>query len=124
MRLSNDPPRTHRTPRRHSSYGPLGARAQQPGLLVAFDWKTNAFIPEVDPDEYRGRGKTALTVEDVARLVREMWMLSKGPIPNMVELLESNGGIVIPCDFGTDLIDALSQRIEGLPTLFFVNVAC
>jgi len=92
-------------------------------LLVSFNWKTNAFIPEIDRDEYRGRGKGALTTEDVARLVREMWMLPKGPIPNMVELLESNGGLVIPCDFGSDLIDALSQRIDGLPILFFVNVA-
>jgi Zn-dependent peptidase ImmA (M78 family) len=40
----------------------------------------------------------------------------------MVELLEDNGGIVIPCDFGTDLIDAMSQRVDGLPVLFFINV--
>lgn len=91
-------------------------------LLISFPWQTNAFIPEIDPDEYRGRGKTRLTPEEAARAVREMWMLPKGPIPNMVELLESNGGIVIPCDFGTDLIDAMSQRIEGLPVLFFVNL--
>ena len=51
-----------------------------------------------------------------------MWLLPSGPIPNMVDLLKSNGGIVIPCDFGTDLIDAMSQRIDGLPVLFFVNV--
>ena len=38
------------------------------------------------------------------------------------ELLENNGGIVIPCDFGSDLIDAMSQRIDGFPVLFFVNV--
>ena len=92
-------------------------------LLVSFDWKTNAFIPEIDCDDYHGKGKAVLTTEDVARLVRERWMLPKGPISNMVELLEENGGIVIPCDFGTDLIDALSQRIDGLPILFFVNVA-
>lgn len=91
-------------------------------LLTSFSWKTNGFIPEVDPDEYRGRGTARLTTEDVARHVREMWNLPNGPIQNMVELLESNGGIVIPCDFGTDLIDAMSQRIDGLPVLFFVNV--
>jgi Zn-dependent peptidase ImmA (M78 family)/DNA-binding XRE family transcriptional regulator len=91
-------------------------------LLVSFDWKTNAFIPEIDPDEYRGRGKGLLTMEDAARSLREMWMLPAGPIENMVELIENNGGIVIPCDFGSDLIDAMSQRIEGLPVLFFVNV--
>jgi Zn-dependent peptidase ImmA (M78 family) len=91
-------------------------------LLISFEWKTNAFIPEIDQDEYRGRSKGALSIEDIARSVREMWMLPRGPIANMVELVESNGGIVIPCDFGTDLIDAMSQRIEGLPILFFVNV--
>ena len=91
-------------------------------LLKSFDWKTNAFIPEIDPDDYRGRGAARLTPDDAARLVREMWMLPPGPIANMVELLESNGGIVIPCDFGSDLIDAMSQRIDGFPILFFVNV--
>lgn len=91
-------------------------------LLVSFEWKTNAFIPEIDPDEYRGRGVARLTAEDIARHVREMWMLPSGPISNMVELLENNGGVVIPCDFGSDLIDAMSQRIEGLPVLFFINV--
>lgn len=91
-------------------------------MLVSFNWKTNTFIPEIDPDEYRGRGKGSLTIEDAARSLREMWMLPAGPIDNMVELLEDNGGIVVPCDFGSDLIDAMSQRIEGLPILFFVNV--
>lgn len=91
-------------------------------MLISFDWKTNAFIPEIDQDEYRGRGKGTLSTDDAARAVREMWMLPSGPIANMVELLEANGGIVLPCDFGTDLIDAMSQRIEGLPVLFFVNV--
>jgi Zn-dependent peptidase ImmA (M78 family)/DNA-binding XRE family transcriptional regulator len=91
-------------------------------LLISFNWKTNTFIPEIDPDEYRGRGKGALTPEDAARSLREMWMLPSGPIANMVELIEDNGGIVIPCDFGSDLIDATSQRIEGFPVLFFVNV--
>jgi len=92
-------------------------------MLVSYPWKTNAFIPEIDAYEYQGKGKAALSVEDVARAVREMWMLPQGPVETMVELLETNGGIVIPCDFGTDLLDAMSQRIEGLPILFFVNVA-
>jgi Zn-dependent peptidase ImmA (M78 family) len=91
-------------------------------MLVSFENKTNGFIPEIDRDEYRGKGKAHLTPDDAARLVREAWLLPSGPIPNMVELLESNGGVVVPCDFGTDLLDAMSQRIDGLPVLFFVNV--
>jgi len=91
-------------------------------MLLSFESKINGFIPEIDRDEYRGRGKAHLTPDDAARLVRESWLLPSGPIPNMVDLLEGNGGVVIPCDFGTDLLDAMSQRIDGLPVLFFVNV--
>ena len=91
-------------------------------MLLSFEMKRNTFIPEIDQDEYRGRGKGSLQAEDAARIVREMWMLPSGPISNMVELLEENGGVVVPCDFGTDLLDAMSQRIDGLPVLFFVNV--
>ena len=91
-------------------------------LLLSFGHRSNGFIPEIDADEYRGKGKASLSPEEAARVIRETWMLPNGPIPNMVELLEANGGLVVPCDFGTDLIDAMSQRIEGLPVLFFVNV--
>lgn len=91
-------------------------------MLRSFDQKTNGFIPEIDRDEYQGGKKSPLTPEDAARVIRESWMLPGGPIPNMVELLEANGGIVVPCDFGTDLIDAMSQRIDGLPVLFFINI--
>ena len=53
-------------------------------LLRSYDWKTNAFIPEIDRDEYQGKSKTPWSLEDVARQVREMWMLPSGPISNMV----------------------------------------
>ena len=82
----------------------------------------NAYIPEFDPDEYQGRYRKRLTPEDAARVVREIWMVPRGPIADLMDLIESNGGLIVPCDFGTDLIDALSQRIDGLPVLFFVNV--
>lgn len=91
-------------------------------LMRSYNWKTNAFIPEIDRDEYQGKSKKPWSLEDVASKIRGMWMLPSGPIENMVELLENNGGIVIPCDFGSDLIDAMSQRIDGFPVLFFVNV--
>ncbi len=78
-------------------------------LLLSFDRKTNGFIPEIDFDEYQGSKKSSLTIEEAARLVRETWMLPRGPVQNMVEILESNGVIVLPCDFGTVLIDAMSQ---------------
>ncbi len=91
-------------------------------MLPSYSLKTNRFIPEIDRDEYSSSKKGHLDVEDVARVVREAWMVPSGPIENMIELLEENGGIVIPCDFGTDLLDAMSQRIDGMPVLFFVNI--
>lgn len=91
-------------------------------LSISFPDRPNGFIPEIDRDEYHGQIKKRLDVEDVARTLREMWMLPPGPVPNMVELLEENGAILVPCDFGTDLLDAMSQRIDGMPVLIFVNV--
>lgn len=91
-------------------------------LSISFRISGNRFIPEIDRDEFRGRTNKVATIDDMARSLREAWMLPAGPIDSVVELLEENGGIVIPCDFGTDLLDAMSQRIDGLPVLFFVNV--
>lgn len=91
-------------------------------LCVSFNLNSNHFIPEIDRDEFQGRSKRVATVDDMARSLREAWMLPPGPIENVVDVIEENGGIVIPCDFGTDLLDAMSQRIDGLPVLFFVNV--
>jgi Zn-dependent peptidase ImmA (M78 family)/transcriptional regulator with XRE-family HTH domain len=91
-------------------------------LAQSFDLKTNRFIPEIDRDEFQGASKRRPDIEDIARVVRESWMLPRGPIVSMVDLIEENGGLVIPCDFETDLLDAMSQRIDGMPVLFFVNI--
>ena len=91
-------------------------------LIVSYQSGIKTSIPEIDRDDYHGRGNKRLDIEDVARSVREQWMLSRGPVPNMIELLETNGAVVVPCDFGTDLIDAMSQRIDGLPCLIFTNM--
>lgn len=91
-------------------------------FTLSFGERTNRFIPEIDVDEFQGRSKKTVTIDDLARSLREAWMVPKGPIENMVDLIEENGGIVVPCNFGTDLIDAMSQRVDGLPVLFFVNM--
>lgn len=57
----------------------------------------------------------------VARAVRATWALRNGPVPNLVDLLESKGAIVIAEDFGCDEVDALCWWRAGLPKLFFVN---
>jgi len=91
-------------------------------LTISFGLKTNRFIPEINRDEFQGKSRRHATIEDVARSVREFWMLPGGPVANLMGIIEENGGIVVPCDFQTDLIDAMSQRIDGMPVLFFVNL--
>lgn len=90
-------------------------------LCLSYPQKAAGFIPEVDLDEYQGTSKKTPTIEDLARHIRELWGVPNGPIENMVELVERNGGIVIACDFETDLLDAMSQRIDGMPVVFFIN---
>jgi Zn-dependent peptidase ImmA (M78 family)/transcriptional regulator with XRE-family HTH domain len=72
-------------------------------------------IPQIDLDD------SGLTPEKVAERMREYWMLPRGPVENLVELIEAAGGIVVLSRFGTDLMDGLSFRSEGLPPLFFLN---
>ncbi|MGI0133486.1 MAG: XRE family transcriptional regulator [Candidatus Micrarchaeaceae archaeon] len=91
-------------------------------MSISFSQETRRIIPEVDPNDYYGKSNKSLNPEEVARSLREMWMLPRGPIINMVSLLEYNGAIIVPCDFGTDLLDAMSQRIDGMPILIFANV--
>lgn len=75
-----------------------------------------AAAPQIDPDQYDGR------VDDIASAVRQTWLLPRGPVDDVVEICEDAGIVVIPFDFGTELIDAFCQHAtDGLPPLIFIN---
>lgn len=58
----------------------------------------------------------------VAAAIRQLWMLPRGPVPDVTRALEAAGVVVVPFDFGTDLIDGFSERThDNLPPLVFVN---
>lgn len=59
--------------------------------------------------------------KDLASRLRLRWGAPMGPVPDLVQLLESAGGIVIPLNFETPKIDAISLRGNYFP-LFFVNM--
>lgn len=61
------------------------------------------------------------TAQQAAQHMRGLWLLPRGPIENLTEAVEANGAVVIQIDFGTDLLDAMSFRIPGLPPLIFMN---
>jgi len=90
-------------------------------LLKSYELDFKHRIPQIDADDYFGRVRRKPHIGEVAQHLRELWSVPPGPIDNVASLIEDCGGIVITCDFGTDLIDAMSQRVEGLPVLFFVN---
>lgn len=86
-------------------------------LLRSANVETKRVLPPYrDPEDANGR------VEDVARDVRQFWMLPRGPIADLTRVIESAGIVIISYDFGTDLIDGFSQhRNEDFPPLIFVN---
>jgi Zn-dependent peptidase ImmA (M78 family) len=71
-------------------------------------------VPLFSPEDLDGP-------EAVADAVRAVWMLPSGPIDDLVARLEAAGVMVVDFDFGTPLIDAVSQWVPGLVPLLFVN---
>lgn len=84
-------------------------------LMRSYELEVAKPIPQIDLDE------SGLTPEKVAERLRAYWMLPRGPIANVVEIVEEAGGIVILSSFGTALLQGISFRSEGLPPLFFMN---
>jgi Zn-dependent peptidase ImmA (M78 family)/transcriptional regulator with XRE-family HTH domain len=84
-------------------------------LLRSYEAKIDRPIPLIDLDE------KGFTPVDVARMMREYWMLPRGPIDSVIAVIEGAGGIVIVSDFGTALLDGISFRMPGLPPIFVMN---
>jgi Zn-dependent peptidase ImmA (M78 family)/transcriptional regulator with XRE-family HTH domain len=75
-----------------------------------------ANIAVMEPEDFDGK------VEDIARAVRKNWNVPRGPIQSVTEVIENAKGIMIPFDFETRKIDAVSHWLPGMPPLFFVNI--
>lgn len=94
----------------------INIRRQHVGRLMrSCEFSVAKPIPQIDLDEQ------GLTPEKVAARLREYWLLPRGPVPSVTDIVEEAGGIVILSRFGTNLLDGLSIRSEGLPPLFFMN---
>ncbi|MBL9004710.1 MAG: ImmA/IrrE family metallo-endopeptidase [Myxococcales bacterium] len=66
-------------------------------------------------DEFDGN------VERIAAIVRDAWMLPRGPVDNLTRRIESAGGIIIKCNLGTRQIDAIGHWPPAMPPMIFVN---
>lgn len=84
-------------------------------LLSSFEVEIQRTIPQIDLDE------SGLTPEEAAERVRAYWLVPKGPIQSVTELIEEAGGVVVISSFDTNLLDGVSFRAERMPPLFFMN---
>lgn len=84
-------------------------------LLRSYETSFSKTIPEFD------LVSDGVTPEKIASRMREYWMLPRGPISNLTEIIEGAGGIIVQARFDTRHLDGLSFRYGGLPPLFFLN---
>jgi Zn-dependent peptidase ImmA (M78 family) len=83
-------------------------------LLNDIDIGTSFTIPRIDVDE-------AGSAYEAARRVRAAWRLPMGPISNLVNIIESAGGVAARRDFQTHRINAISVWHPGSGPLFVLN---
>ncbi len=65
--------------------------------------------------------KDEYTLEDIEKIainVREYWKLGRGPIDNLVAVLQENGIIISKIKVGNSKIDAFSKWINSTPYIF------
>jgi Zn-dependent peptidase ImmA (M78 family)/transcriptional regulator with XRE-family HTH domain len=74
----------------------------------------NTFVT-LDLDEFNGDPIA------VAQEVRRLWRLPRGPIPNLIRVIEAARGIVIFRDFGTSKLDGMSCWPRSGQPLFYLN---
>lgn len=82
-------------------------------LLNAIELAPEIVLPQLDVDDSGG-------APAVAEKVRRAWGLPKGPIPNLTELMEMAGCIVVWCDFDIP-VDGVTFKFKDLPHCVFLN---
>lgn len=84
-------------------------------FLSAVELEHDNQFPRLDIEEYDG------DAEQIAQIIRKNWRLPRGPIKDLVQVVESAGGMVVRQSFGTRKLDAVSQYVPGLPPIFLIN---
>ncbi len=84
-------------------------------LLRSAELDSRVGFQYMDPQEYGN------DIEKIAQLARGAWRLPSGPIRNLIDAIESNGGIIVRFNFGTRKADAISEWTEMCPPIFFSN---
>ena len=95
----------------------MNIRLMQLGRLLRSVEVPPTAIPAIRLDE---RGQSA---EEIALELRAQWRIPRGPIDNVMALVEERGVLVFEVDFGSDRIDGVSfwEEAAGLPPVIFVR---
>ncbi len=84
-------------------------------LLQFIDFEPEYQLPHYDPDDYEE------SIEEIANNVRRAWYIPRGPIKNLVDVMERAGIVIIDCDMEDTGLSGVSYNIHGLPPLVFIN---
>jgi Zn-dependent peptidase ImmA (M78 family)/transcriptional regulator with XRE-family HTH domain len=81
--------------------------------LYAIDLAPDLPRPFIDVDEGGGP-------REIARTMRRAWSVVDGPIPNLTDLCERAGIVVVWCDFDAP-VDGVTMSVRDLPSCIFLN---
>jgi Zn-dependent peptidase ImmA (M78 family) len=84
-------------------------------LLQSFELPAKQDFPMID------LAKEQWSPQRAAQVLRGYWLIPRGPIDNLTEVVERAGAIVVQINFETHLLDALSFKLPGMPPLIFMN---
>lgn len=84
-------------------------------LLASLELVPERTFVRLDPDDFRQ------DPTEIAREVRKLWRMPPGPVKNMVQLIESAGGIIFLGDFGSHKLSGVSCWESDPHPLFYLN---
>lgn len=99
----------------HARLNILALRIQALSRSVRINWSGK--LVSHNPEDYEG-GPV-----EIARLIRQEWNLSSGPIANLCAAVEHHGVVVMKIPFGTDGLDGISRVAPGHLPLIVLNAS-
>lgn len=87
-------------------------------LLACVEPDTKLPRPVWEPDEFAGGPR------EIARQLRAAWGVPRGPVYNLIQLIEDAGIVVMPFDFGSSQIEGVSiWTSDGTPVILYNSTA-
>lgn len=82
-------------------------------LLESVELEPQLPLPYYDSDDY--------SPEEIAKMIRTSWQLPRGPIDNLIELIEQSGCLIYLFDGAGNAVDGISIKSLNLPPIILLN---